>query len=271
MDIALVNQSSRIASNDKVLTVFKNIGNKYLTLVAEAWDRADNWCVSLNDTNPSAIPASFDAICILQDYPRDPGAAGDHNEIDGRPILEVFLGAILDNGGDLLRGADSAMEAYTHELGETFGNATINRWRMRADTSLVPEELCDGVQGSPFDLAADDGTVCSCSNFALPPYFDIYGSGKFDYQGLIQHPFGRLETGYNNVITPGNLTQEFGAEMKPWMVMLKSRPTSRLGRIAQRYQMQHTVKHVGHVWWHTTKDGEHPTSPPYPPLVAPVR
>jgi hypothetical protein len=85
----------------------------------------------------------------------------------------------------------------------------VGRYWFWAANQLVPEEVCDPVQGSDYEEPGYPGLFVS--NFVAPAWFQAGSKGPWDYAGALKGPLTQLSTGYHELVNgDGSSTNVFG-------------------------------------------------------------
>lgn len=112
----------------------------------------------------------------------------------GRPYLRMLPPSDKLDATDL-----------SHEVLETMGDPTADRWVKMPDGTELAVEVCDPCQGDSYSVATTVLTEVrqiKLSNYVLGSFFDPQGKAPFDRMGTIQAPFGMSPGGYEAVISP---------------------------------------------------------------------
>jgi hypothetical protein len=157
----------------------------------------------------TAIPKGTPTI-LVSDVCDDPEALAYHTEgTDGRITGLVGAQTVLDDSGDLFRGAVSVSGALSHEILETAFDPFCNKWFLMPDgRRLMAGEVCDPVQDQAYDIPTDGGLV-AVSSFVLAPYWDDSPprGAVVDYLGALAGPFTKTPGGYYMVSQGGRVSQ----------------------------------------------------------------
>lgn len=183
----------------------------------------------------------------------DPWAVAPYESAATLPASDVFIFEYVDeldvDGALAFHGIDALGRPYgrmlppsdpldatdlSHEILETRGDETCDKWARMPDGTDVAVEVCDPCQGDSTDytVAAEvlgETRQIRVSDFVLPPFFDPAGVAPFDRQEAIKAPFGMATGGYEAQISPsGNETDVF-ARLAGWAPVMKMRdPGGRL-------------------------------------------
>ena len=237
MNFYLVQSSSRFAAQEaaenRVGAAANDIANaiemQLLEDVGDAWGKYGHvFAVE----KPSDVPADGIPILLL-DSPDQPDALGDHFEQLGKYVGQIFIGPILDAGGDLMTNpAVCVSSVISHEILETLCDPTANLWGQRGNGDFIALEIADPVEGDSYTKTRADGAVVQVSNFVLPAWFDAQNAfGPFDHLTKLNAPFTMTPGGYLIVCKGGDVTQEFGEHRTAhpaWKVPTRSK--RRVGR-----------------------------------------
>jgi hypothetical protein len=195
MEIAVLNSSPKLAPGDFPFLV--EACRLQLLEFCAAWN-LDPWAVAPY-ASAADLPASDVFIFEYVDKLDVDGALAYHSvDALGRPYGRMLPPADPLDATDL-----------SHEALETRGDETCDRWMRRPDGSEVAVEVCDPVQGDPYDQPATvlgETRQIKVSNYVLPPWFDAtVNNGRFDRMGTVVSPFGMSTGGYEAVLdTSGN-------------------------------------------------------------------
>ena len=177
------------------------------------------------------------------------GDLGWHTEGPGGVKYgRVFVGPVLQAGGNALTDALSVCSVASHEALEIVFDPACNRWAYDGSNTLYAWESCDPVEGDSYPLVIpSQATVggsttgqirVTVSNFVTPDWFDSQAPAgtRFDYLGLCTAPFEVRSTGYAVTMTAGTVSQVFGEEYPEWR---KETKKSELSRTSRRKQESH--------------------------------
>ncbi len=226
--IAVINSSTKLATVD--VTFLVEACAVQLFEFCERW-RLDPWAIG-SYASAAGLPADDIYIFEYVDQLDVDGALAYHSvDALGRPY-----GRMLPPG-DKLDATD-----LSHEVLETIGDPTADRWVRMPNGSEIAVEVADPVQG---DSYAQEATVLGetrqikVSNYVLPAFFDANATGLFDRLGNVKAPFGMSAGGYEAVLDAGGNETDVFARVGSWgvnkAVSAKCRdPGSRLSRRLQR-------------------------------------
>ena len=197
----------------------------------------------------------------------DPWAVAPYESAATLPASDVYIFEYVDkldvDGALAYHSVDAAGRPYgrmlpptdpldatdlSHEILETRGDETCDKWAKMPDGTEVAVEVCDPCQGDETDYAIaatvlGETRQIRVSDFVLPPFFDPAGVAPFDRQGAITAPFGMASGGYEaRIDATGNETQVFArlayagtahaASVSRWLVGMKLQDPG--GRISRR-------------------------------------
>jgi len=235
MIIAIVNKSTRV-THDQAVAMTAACNAQLAQHVAPLW-RAWPATVSFF-ASETAVPASASPIYLF-DTPDQPDALGWHSEDShGRVFGKVFVNPVLDNGGAVLRTANSVSGVLSHEVIEAWGDPQVNRWAEAPDGNLYAIELCDPVEMDSYDMLIS-GAHVAVSNFITPSWLDDSppAHSQFDYMRKLTAPFTMTSGGYvvyrgagAEQQTFGRVVAQFGADYPEWRKPGKQHSASRTAR-----------------------------------------
>ena len=188
-EIAVLNSSSKLAPGD--VPFLAEACRIQLLEFCAAWN-LDPWAVAPY-ASAADLPASDVFIFEYVDKLDVDGALAYHSvDALGRPYGRMLPPSDPLDATDL-----------SHEILETMGDPTADRWVKRPDGSEVAVEVCDPVQGDAYEVAATvlgETRKIKVSNYVLPPFFDPAGVAPFDRLGNVRAPFGMSPGGYEAVL-----------------------------------------------------------------------
>lgn len=153
-------------------------------------------------TDGSDVGAGEAPVYYVDSLDAVPGAAAYHDRLpDGRPVTYVALSQFTD----FFQGDMAVSEGVGHEGAEVVGDPGANRWSDRLDGTEEAIELCDRLQGSPYQKNG-----VQMPNFLYPEGFDPGASGPFDKQGILTSVDGMTPGGYV-------ILRQQGAQVAPAM------------------------------------------------------
>lgn len=134
-------------------------------------------------------------ICEYVDKLDVDGALAYHSvDALGRPYLRCLPPSDKFDATDL-----------SHEVLETMGDPTADRWVKMPDGTELAVEVCDPVQGDSYmvttTVLGEDRQI-KLSNYVLPAFFDPSMKGPWDRIGTLSAAFGMSRGGYEAVISP---------------------------------------------------------------------
>jgi len=226
MLIGVVNKSTLVSDQDAyAMTVLVN--HQLRHDAAPAYDRLPPLVRYFGAT--SSAPAGTFIIGIL-DNADQAGDLGWHTLGYGR----VFAKPVLQAGGNALTDTLSVCSVLSHEALETFGDLYANDWSDLGNCTCYAKELADPVESDSYQLTVaapgGDQVTGTVSNFVLPSWFDLEGTGPYDQMGLLTQPFEVRPDGYVVAMTDGYTTEQWGEKYPAWRKATKASPSSRTSR-----------------------------------------
>ncbi len=178
---------------------------------------------------------------VVYDHADQANALGWHtfNTQTGQVHGTAFLDPILQNGGDLLKGANSLACTLSHEACEATVNPYVNLYVFWDGTTAEPVEACDRVESDTYE--ASNGNALS--NFLGPRAFRD-GVGRFDWLGNLKNARDLSAGGYCERldITTGKTNTLWGDLMPEWKRELKrAKRQHHLSRLAYAKIMQQSA------------------------------
>jgi hypothetical protein len=229
MEIAVLNSSPKLAPGDFPFLV--EACRLQLLEFCAAWN-LDPWAVAPY-ASAADLPASDVFIFEYVDKLDVDGALAYHSvDALGRPYGRMLPPADPLDATDL-----------SHEALETMGDPTADRWVKRPDGSEVAVEVCDPVQGDPYDQPATvlgETRQIKASNYVLPPFFDPAGVAPFDRLGNVRAPFGMSPGGYEVAATVLGETRQIKVSnfvLPPFFDPAGVAPFDRLGNVTAPFSM----------------------------------
>lgn len=227
-----VQNKSTLVSNQDAYAMTLLVNRQVRDHVAPSWGLLPPMVIYLPG-DPGGL--HLDAIIGILDDADQAGDLGWHTEgPDASVYGRVFARPVLENGGNALTADLSVCSVLSHEVIETLGDPSCNRWAQQGDGSLVAIELADPVESDSYriTLTAVGGESVSgmVSNFVLPSWFDPDAAGPADYCGLVSLPFQIRDTGYAIVMSGGTVTEKWGREYPAWRKATKQTPAARTAR-----------------------------------------
>lgn len=189
----------------------KTFDRTWLEFFAVAWAaQALEFCQTYG-LDPVAVAAYSDVsqfpvddtwfVDIVDDL-NEPGASAYHSIIGNRPYAKLQAASV-----------DEVAVEGSHEIIETLGDPTCDRWVPKGDGTEEAAEMSDPVQGDAYPYLAEvagEGRIVQLSNYVTPPYWDRTQSGPTNKMGLPLAPFGIRPGGYQVVLgRDGNESQVF--------------------------------------------------------------
>jgi hypothetical protein len=235
MLIAVVNKSTRITHDEAAaMTAACNAQlAQHVAPLWRAWPATVMLCAS-----EATVPANASPVYLFN-TPDQPNAEGWHSEDShGRVYGKVFADPVLDNGGTVLRTANSVSGVLSHECIEAWGDPQVNRWMEAPDGRLYADELCDPVEMDSYDVLVA-GHPVAVSNFVCPSWFDDSppAHAQFDYLRRLTAPFTMTKGGYMvyreaaaEQQTFGRVIAAFGEEYPEWRRPGKAHVAARTAR-----------------------------------------
>lgn len=227
LEIHVANGSTRV-SDDDVKRMTEAVATQVREHFAPAWEIPANPVTFMAD--PKEKPSSG-AVLTVVDNPDQDGALGWHTEGENGVIYGyVFAAPVLDNGGEVLTGAQYTVAAtLSHEVLETIADPHVNLWATGPDGWVISQEVCDPVENASYDI---DGVAVS--DFVTPMWFDIQSppGTKMDYLDRVTKPFQMDQGGYYVRFKGGKPSQVFGDKVPDWRRKVKEHENSRAGHLA---------------------------------------
>lgn len=211
MDIALWNQAERETLKDEDGQLIADACDLQMREdVAPAYGLQAPPKVSYHDRSldPDELPPGILVIVFSEDAPTTAGivagrvgrppaeATAVDRDAKNRRFGRVYVRTILDNGGDILKGAHSVAAATSHECVEATYDPDAKLWVWDGGDRLVAAEVCDAVEEDAYEKVIR-GRPVSVSNFAYSAFYDAKASNtRFDHMGLVPKPFTPTPGGY---------------------------------------------------------------------------
>lgn len=229
MQIAVLNSCSTLKNVDVAFLV-EAVSNQ-LVEFCQAWN-LEPWAVSFY---ASAVGLPADDIFIAEYVDKlDVDGALAYHSVDalGRPYLRMLPPSDPLDATDL-----------SHEVLETRGDETCDRWMKMPSGSEVAAEVCDPVQGDSYEVATvvigGQPRQIKLSNYVLPGFFDAASTGPFDRLGKVLAPFGMSAGGYEAVI------DQSGTETNVFAHLEMGSPIDWSTPLSGRHPLPKTVLDVG--------------------------
>jgi hypothetical protein len=233
MTIYVANQSTRVTDED-VQSMTSAVATQVREHFAPAWQIPVNPVSYLARNAPAP---GTGAVLTVVDTPDQPGVLGWHTEGKGGVIYGyAFAAPVLDNGGQVLTGADYTVAAtLSHEVLETIADPNVNLWATGPAGWLISREVCDPVENASYLVEG-----VSVSNFVTPAWFDAQAAEgvSVDYLGTVSKPFQMSAGGYYVHFKGGKPSQVFGDEVPGWRRETKQNDKSRAGHLASLKDLQ---------------------------------
>ena len=190
--IAVLNSSTKLANVD--VTFLVEACAQQLYEFCQRWN-LDRWAIGFY-ASAAGLPADDIYLFEYVDQLDVDGALAYHStDALGRPYGRMLPPTDKLDATDL-----------SHEILETRGDPTCDRWMKMPNGSEVAVEVCDPVQG---DSYAQEATVLGetrqikVSNYVLPAFFDASATDLFDRLGNVKAPFGMSPGGYEAILDAG--------------------------------------------------------------------
>jgi len=211
MLIALLNKSTRYASNGTLLSQMASAVNEQLSKhVAPAWGLTGWSCVYFN--NEADVPAQAYRLWILNNADQADALGYHDQDPKGNPYGRVFVNTIIQSGGTDFSTPNSVSVTISHEACEILGDPEVNSWRQMNDGTLTCQELCDAVESDAYPIVVNNKKIY-VSNFLLPAWFDYapIAAAKFDYMKKLKSNFSMTKNGYMIIMNAGNIDYLYGS------------------------------------------------------------
>jgi hypothetical protein len=222
MNFAVVNESTRPEiTPGNLARIASALTRQLCECYAPMWNATGGSVLAVPTL--ADVPVDWCPLVLL-DNADQAGALGYHATTpNGRPYARVFVGTILDNGGDVLSKNLSVSVTMSHEVLEAARDPYANFWADNLDDGRqYALELCDPTEGDAYPI---DGVLVS--NFVGPRWFSL-GPGPYDYMGKLSRPFSMTPGGYLIARTSsGDVHQIFGASYPDWKKASKLHPAAR--------------------------------------------
>lgn len=233
MRIAIVNEAKRDAFRHEDIAAIANVLELQTMHYAEFWQSGPTPIQAFEHLGD--VPKDAAIIALLEDADQA-GVLGYHDVTpDGRPYGRVFLGPILNNGGDWVRGSLSVSQTLSHEVLETIGDPYANWWAGTAQGYQRAIELCDLVESDTYEIEG-----ISVSNFLGPRAFDATkrAPGPWDWMGVLKsgNDEPRPDCYEIRQAISGTAYPVFGASYPEWKKAMKA---GQGGRTANRLGLYH--------------------------------
>jgi len=208
------NQSTVLKNSDMFLMI--NALNTMLPAFCTAWSLKPYSCI-VAPTNTR--PGTNGLYCVFLDTSTSPGALAFHTESGNIPYGNVFVKTVLQYGGAILLGATSSVptvaQAFAHEIFEMLVNPNVNVWWQVSNSTLVPAEACDPVQGYIVPVKVGTVTV-GLSDYVLPAWNDPQNTrGPYNFLNTLRRPFQMGTGGYLVTMKAGVLSYVYGQTVTP--------------------------------------------------------
>ena len=204
------NKSSVLKDTDMFLMI--NALNTMLPAFCTSWSLKQYTCIA---APPNTRVGTTEMYCVFLDTSTSPGALAFHTETGNIPYGEVFVKTVLQYGGSILMGKNNSIptvaQAFAHEIFEMLVNPNINVWWQVSNTTLVPAEVCDPVQGSIVPIKVGSITV-GMSDYILPQWNDPQSTkGPYNFLNTLTRPFQMSKGGYLVSMKAGGTSYVFGS------------------------------------------------------------
>jgi hypothetical protein len=191
VQIAVLNRSTRLSNNDVCFLV--QACAEQLVEFCAAWG-LDPWAVGFYAT---AIGLPADDIYVFEYVDKlDVEGAEAYHSVDalGRPYGRMLPPSDKLDATDL-----------SHEILETMGDPTADRWVKMPSGSELAVEVCDPCQGDSYSVPVEvlnETRQIKLSNYVLGSFFDPQGKAPYDRMGTISAPFGMSPGWYEAILDP---------------------------------------------------------------------
>jgi hypothetical protein len=214
--IFVFNQSTVLKNTDMFLII--NAMNVMLPSFCKAWSLKPCTCIAAPSNTK---PGKNGMYCVFLDNSTSPGALAFHTEHENIPYGEIFVKTILQYGGSVLMGANHTVptvaQAFAHEIFEMLVNPNVNVWWQTSNTTLVPAEVCDPVQGRIVPIKVGAITV-GMSDYVLPEWNDPQSTkGPYNFLNTLTRPFQMGKGGYLIYMKMGIISFVFGETVTPFV------------------------------------------------------
>jgi len=195
-----------------------NALNTMLPAFCTAWSLKQYSCVA---APANTRPGANGLYCVFLDTSTSPGALAFHTENANIPYGEVFVKTVLQYGGAILMGANSTVptvaQAFAHEIFEMLVNPNINVWWQVSNSTLIPAEVCDPVEGSIVPVKVGAVTV-GLSDYVLPAWNDPQSTrGPYNFLNTLTKPFQMSKGGYVVSMKAGATSYVYGEVATPFI------------------------------------------------------
>ena len=221
--------------------------NTMLPAFCTTWSLKQYTCVAAPSTTKIGTTGLY---CVFLDNSTSAGALAFHTENANVPYGEVFVKTILQYNGAILMGANNTIptvaQAFAHEIFEMLVNPNINGWWQVSNTTLVPAEVCDPVQGVIVPVKVGSVTV-GLSDYVLPAWNDPQSTkGPYNFLNTLTKPFQMSKGGYLVSMKAGSASYVYGEEATPYA----------------QYRSEYVANYIANKW-----GMESPTRPTAEPTV----
>ena len=228
------NKSSVLKDTDMFLMI--NALNTMLPAFCTTWSLKQYTCIATPSTTKMGNTGLY---CVFLDNSTSPGALAFHTENANIPYGEVFVKTILQYNGAILMGANNTIptvaQAFAHEIFEMLVNPNINVWWQVSNSTLVPAEVCDPVQGSIVHVKVGAITV-GMSDYILPPWNDPQSTkGPYNFLNTLTKPFQMSKGGYLVSMKAGTASYVYGE----------------LASDYAKYRSEYLMEYMGSKWENT--------------------
>ena len=232
MVILIRNVSKRVSDVDASAMV-EAVHQQLAQQLAPSWGIV---APSLSYIGKAQPPSDSNVLIIDDDPPKGEDGVEGYHDLSADGCIEgfVFASPSLDNGAQVLEGANSVASVLSHETIEATLDPWANYW---VDTyghlhvkghayAQVALEGCDSFEADDGNNITVLGKTVTVSNFIIPGWTNPNFVGPCDYlsakAGRTSKPFSLSENGYvivRNAV--GSETSIFGKRYPAWKKAMK--------------------------------------------------
>jgi hypothetical protein len=230
--IFVFNKSSVLKNTDMFLMI--NAINVMLPAFCKTWSLKECTCIAAPSNTK---PGTNGMYCVFLDHSTSPGTLAFHTEYDNIPYGEIFVKTVLQYGGSVLMGANRTVptvaQAFSHEIFEMLVNPNVNVWWQTSNTTLVPAEVCDPVQGMIVPIKVGSVMV-GLSDYIFPEWNDPQSKkGPYHFLNTLRRPFQMARGGYLIYMKSGVISFVYGNSVTS---LTQDRLQNELEFITAKYQ-----------------------------------